>query len=295
MKKSKRKKFLSIIFVPDQDRDPISISLSYAKGLIILIFISLIVLNSILGLVGYYRIFYLEKVNRKLNSENEEIKIKNKKIEQIAMEYQKNKAYIEQILKLSTASPGMASNVKESIKNVRTVPAEGGPKITPFTSSRSDIGIDRIHYNIRFLTEGKEGYFKPQNLPTYLPVAGGHLTNRFQRGGWYTGRSHLGIDIAAKKGTPIRAAGDGVVLLADWTPDFGNVVIISHGGAIFSYYAHAMRILIQRGQRVKRGDTIAFLGSSGFSSAPHLHFEIWKDGRPLDPEKYLYALQESRR
>ena len=67
--------------------------------------------------------------------------------------------------------------------------------------------------------------------------------------------------------------------------------MLAHGNGLFSYYAHAMRLLVAQGMHVERGDVIAFVGSSGISSAPHLHFEIWKDGEALDPEKFVFALE----
>jgi murein DD-endopeptidase MepM/ murein hydrolase activator NlpD len=83
-----------------------------------------------------------------------------------------------------------------------------------------------------------------------------------------------------------------VVLLADWTPDFGNMIILSHGMGYFSYYGHTMKALVEQGTRVRKGDAIGLVGSSGISSAPHLHFEIWKDGKPVNPEEILYATQK---
>ena len=142
------------------------------------------------------------------------------------------------------------------------------------------------------IPEKKDGFFNPVNLPTFLPVQG-HVTTRFQQGGWFLGRSHLGIDIASKRGTVIKAAGAGTVLLADYTADFGNAVIISHGNGIYTYYGHAMHLLVKRGMQVERGQQIALLGSSGPSSAPHLHFEIWRNGMALDPEKCLFALNQN--
>ena len=65
--------------------------------------------------------------------------------------------------------------------------------------------------------------------------------------------------------------------------------MISHGGGFYSYYGHAQRVLVDQGDNVQKGQPIAYLGSSGPSSAPHLHFEIWKNGEPVDPIKILYA------
>ena len=135
---------------------------------------------------------------------------------------------------------------------------------------------------------------KRQTFSVKCFKASGYLTTHFHRGGWFLGRSHWGIDIAARKGSPIRAAGSGIIIMADWTPDFGNIVVISHGNGFFTYYGHAMRLLVDQGFHVKKGDAIALLGSSGSSSAPHLHFEIWKNGKPIDPEQFLFVVQKEK-
>jgi len=293
MKIRKRKKYFSLIFVPDQEQDPKSISLTYLKGRMILVVLALLTIHVFAGGYAYYRVFHLEKDLAKLKSENNELILQNKKIEQIAHDFEEIRRTDQKIrkafgttLNLSTTEPPDLSQI--SSKYVK-------PEISkPAASSYNDVVIDdhlgTMQNNLYFLTHKESGYYNPDYLPTLLPVEG-FLTTHFQKGGWFSARSHLGIDIAAKKGTVIRAAGSGIVLIADWTPDFGNVVIISHGNGLFTYYAHAMRLIVGQGMRVKRGDMIALLGSSGISSAPHLHFEIWKDGKPLDPEKYVYALQ----
>ena len=89
----------------------------------------------------------------------------------------------------------------------------------------------------------------------------------------------------------IKAAGSGTIVFANWTPDLGNLIIVYHGSDIFTYYAHNMRLLKLEGM-VKKGEPIALLGSSGeTSSGPHLHFEIWRDSKPVDPKEYIFSLQ----
>ena len=100
---------------------------------------------------------------------------------------------------------------------------------------------------------------------------------------------HRGIDIAAPRGTLVRAAAEGIVVFAGYTYDLGNLLILYHGAGFFTYYGHNQRLLLNRNAVVKKGDPIALVGNSGISSAPHLHFEIWKDGTPLDPKEYLLA------
>jgi len=291
--KRKRKRFFSLILVPDQDQDPKSISMSYTKGHFLISVLVVFIIHSVLGGLGYYRLIKLNSLKNDLQTENEELKIRNKKIEQIAREFQEIRNTDEKIRRAFGGSLGLSS---QSIEDIRSLEVKQPPKKTP--KQALDISlfgeqspVNKIHNRLYLLTESESDFLDPQYLPTLLPVSG-YLTTHFQRGGWFIGRKHYGIDIAEEKGTPIRAAGSGIVLVANWTPDFGNVVVISHGNGLYSYYGHAMRLLVIRGVHVKKGQTIALLGSSGItSSAPHLHFEIWKDGEPLDPEKYLYALR----
>lgn len=100
---------------------------------------------------------------------------------------------------------------------------------------------------------------------------------------------HMGVDIAAPRGSFVRAAGDGTVIFSGWTEDLGNLIILYHGNGFFTYYGHNQRLLKLRNSYVRKADVIAMVGSSGASSAPHLHFEIWKDGLPLDPKEYILA------
>ena len=98
---------------------------------------------------------------------------------------------------------------------------------------------------------------------------------------------HSGIDIGAPKGNSIIAAADGKVILAGWNGGYGNCVIIDHGNGITTLYGHASSLLVSKGQTVKAGTVIAKVGSTGRSTGNHLHFEVRKNGSPVDPMKYV--------
>lgn len=99
--------------------------------------------------------------------------------------------------------------------------------------------------------------------------------------------SHPGLDMNARTGDPIAAAADGVVISARWMNGYGNVVIISHGGGFSTVYAHQSKLLVKVGEHVSGGQTIGLVGSTGWSTGPHLHFEIRINGHPVDPLPYL--------
>jgi murein DD-endopeptidase MepM/ murein hydrolase activator NlpD len=101
-------------------------------------------------------------------------------------------------------------------------------------------------------------------------------------------RPHYGIDISARRGSPIVATADGRVIKAGWENGHGNLVEIDHGHGVRTTYSHAARVLVRSGQTVTRGQTIALVGSTGFSIAPHVHYEVHENGRPIDPLRYIF-------
>ena len=100
-------------------------------------------------------------------------------------------------------------------------------------------------------------------------------------------RFHSGIDFGASYGTLIRAADGGSVIFAGWYGGYGYTVIINHGGGVTTLYAHTSKLYVSEGQTVQPGEAIAAVGSTGLSTGPHLHFEVRKDGEPVDPIAYL--------
>ena len=105
---------------------------------------------------------------------------------------------------------------------------------------------------------------------------------------WNGSDFHPGIDIANDMGTPIVATADGTVRVAGWNAGgYGNMVDIDHGNGIMTRYAHAMQVVVSPGQHVRRGQIIAYMGSTGFSTGPHVHYEVRVNGSPVNPVGYL--------
>ena len=100
-------------------------------------------------------------------------------------------------------------------------------------------------------------------------------------------KMHTGVDLHAGMGTPIHAAAAGTVVYADWRGGYGKCVIIDHGGGLATLYGHQSEILVNVGQKVKRGEVIGKVGSTGYSTGPHLHFEVRVNGTPVNPLGYL--------
>lgn len=103
-------------------------------------------------------------------------------------------------------------------------------------------------------------------------------------------KNHTGIDIASNQGTTIYAADGGTITLAAWNGGYGNCVMIDHGNGYVTLYGHMSSIAVSQGQTVSQGDTIGYVGSTGNSTGPHLHFEVLKNGTRIDPEQFFSGL-----
>jgi murein DD-endopeptidase MepM/ murein hydrolase activator NlpD len=153
--------------------------------------------------------------------------------------------------------------------------------------SRSLDEIERLAANKAALIEA---------IPTIQPVKNKDLT-RIASGFGYRSdpftkarKMHFGMDFTAKRGTPVYASGNGVVKRADSrSSGFGKHIRIDHGFGYISLYAHLSKYNVRRGQKVKRGDIIGYVGNTGRSAGPHLHYEIIKDNKKIDPLNFYYG------
>jgi murein DD-endopeptidase MepM/ murein hydrolase activator NlpD len=133
-------------------------------------------------------------------------------------------------------------------------------------------------------------------IPAIQPINNDDLNNMASGYGWRSDpftkarKMHRGMDFSAPKGSPIYATGDGRVKRADNNSSgYGKHIRIDHGYGYTNLYGHLSKYNVKRGQRVKRGDLIGFVGSTGRSEAPHLHYEVWKDEERINPINFYYG------
>ncbi len=147
----------------------------------------------------------------------------------------------------------------------------------------------QIEQMIRNIQSGRSGSAGVGSGRMMWPISG-PITSPY---GWRvhpifgTARYHSGLDIGADYGDPVVAADSGVVIYADWMGGYGNAVIIDHGGGVSTLYGHNSELLVGEGQRVNKGQVIARAGSTGYSTGPHVHFEVRLNGSPTNPLDYL--------
>jgi murein DD-endopeptidase MepM/ murein hydrolase activator NlpD len=237
--------------------------------------ISLIVLTSLLiaytplkeYIPGYTSTKYKKKV---LQLEEE--------IQQYNAELKANKTYIANVQNILNGNINI-KNIdqlsKDSVKaktNTEDLKVEASEKETKFR--------EKIEEQDRFSIFEKA---TKKNEIVFFPPLKGEITQ-----GYNAKEKHFAIDIAVPKNTPVKAIADGTVIFSGFTPDTGNVLIIEHPQGYLSVYKHNATLFKEQGDLVKSGEVIANAGSTGsLTSGTHLHFELWSDGYPIDPTRFI--------
>lgn len=289
--KRKHKKYLQILIIPDDKSEPTRFGIPVNRLKYLKMLAVFLVIHIVLGFVTYFLFYKTFKKNRELYTENQRLQENNRRIyelDEASEELETSLKKIKLALGLGTVDNSeMATGmIDQTFQNPPIMPVDDSKILVP---QRSDSITNWKYYNVHRSKSQLHSF--DRNMPTYLPVEG-TVTKDYEVP-LYTGDpQHRGIDIASTRGALIRAAADGIVVFSGWTYDFGNVVIIYHGAGYRTYYGHNQRILVQRNSFVKKGDPIALMGNSGISSGFHLHFEIWRDGTPLDPKKYILAFAD---
>ena len=165
----------------------------------------------------------------------------------------------------------------------------------PFSMPKLKVAMIELRGKKHYIYLNKDDRYydkKAHQVESFLlakPVRGARISSYFSKRRWHPilhkWKAHLGVDYAARRGTPIYAAGDGVVTYAARMGGYGNLVKIRHGDGYETRYAHmkSFRRGIKKGKRVKKGQLIGYIGTTGRSTGPHLHFELRKRGRAINP------------
>lgn len=279
--------------------------------------LGLVTTGSVLQFLGFrLALEYDPQIARKLGNLHTAVELENlnalyhARLGELQAEHQRLQ---QQMGRLQTARDKLTELLPGTV--VRDLPnkgAQGGiylpalPSEDPSASSSVLARMDRLQHAQQKQREAvgqeervwRETVTWLEGLPLGLPVAGRpSLTSSFgTRSDPLTGRlaQHSGVDFDVPVGTPILAAGSGVVIEAGWDGQYGYAVVVQHHQGYSTRYAHASQLKVQRGERVQRGDVVALSGNSGRSTGPHLHFEVLRGGQAVDPANYLLALAPRR-
>ena len=299
--KKNRPKRISVLFIPDDNAEPHSFRLSVRAVRLLMLSAIVLLIHVLAGGYAYWKWYSVRNENTTLAIKNNDLREDNKRIFYLQQQFETiNNSYqkVRNLLGVDgVKSPSFSVNDKQFNSNQLA----DARSYTQNTISDVQPDIARISSKSSFLSRKNSSLhdFTP-GLPTLLPVEG-YLSGEFSINSWLFGSGnpglekwHPGIDIAGRRGTDILSAGSGTVVFAGWTSRYGNMVIINHGENIFSYYAHNSKLLVKDKAYVRKGEPIAQLGNSGYTSkGPHLHFEIWKDGKPVNPREYILAFHSN--
>lgn len=223
-----------------------------------------------------------------LNLRYMSVKAENESLKQTNDAYQNSYAKLKgQISYIEDMSKELARSAKmQHSPETDELVGIGGPE----TVVALDKAADHLEREVRHISDRLHSdVLRLASIPRGLPV-NGYITDGFgMRRNPFNGEGrevHEGLDIAVDFGTPVAATADGLVIYAAPHAGYGNLVIVYHSNGITSRYGHLSRIAVEAGQRVKRGDQVGNVGSTGRSTGPHVHYEIRENDQSVDPLRY---------
>ncbi len=224
--------------------------------------------------------------NRSLKNELAELKRERDSLQTLLAKEQERNSYLQQFKEKVKVLEGKLVTIDKFLrrKGIKRVPSGvgGGAK-------RVDI-LD-VEY-IDFLHKEADKFRKYLSRVPLGPPVWGRITSRYgYRIDPFTGKYefHQGVDIKAPYGTRVRATADGKVIYAGWKSGYGKVVILRHAYGFRTMYAHLSRVKVRAGQWVRSGDVVGYVGSTGRSTGPHVHYEVWRYSKRENPIKYMYV------
>jgi len=249
--------------------------------------------------VNFTRSRALERENRVLADEIQRMRVRLADLADTIGTYGRR----EQELRLMAGLPMLDSTVQQggiggpagTWSERDSLPAAGANGQAAL-AARMDVDalIRRANILIRSVNEAYDSLASHRSrfasTPSIMPTTG-WLTSAFAMERVHPilhfARPHEGIDVAAPMGAEIEAPAAGIVTDVKWEDGYGNFLTIDHGYGVVTRYAHCSKILVARGTRVKRGQKIALVGATGLATGPHLHYEVWVNGKPVNPLKYV--------
>jgi murein DD-endopeptidase MepM/ murein hydrolase activator NlpD len=262
-------KQFSVIVVPHDNRTTWSFRVSYRLVLLFVILVGVAAVSMAAFVITYGRLAGLAQRSVNLDRENGRLRHQLAQVDSLRAELDHLQTFGLQLKGML----GIPLSPADSTLVASLSPAAKSPSIK---SEEEDGGVGPDEQRLML-----------DAMPSMWPVKGYVTREFFVTGGEKSPQYHPGMDIAAPRNTPVYAAAGGIVDVSRFDEAYGWVVEVDHGYGIRSVYGHNTRNLVNVGDRVARGKTIAFVGSTGQSSAPHLHFEVRENGVPVDPRKYL--------
>lgn len=262
------------------------IQISYRS--LIILFVSAVALTIGVFALGsiYLRMSWKVSHYDKLAADLDRLRNRYRELQRVSRQHNEQMASLETLASEVSVAYGLhepttakSSSISELVDNPLTPTVKESMQEFNFLKTASFGGIyKRSSYQWQIHTQ-----------PTSWPLVGVVRSSFGGRSDPLSGEGafHTGIDLAAPKGTPVHVTADGVVLSSGWAGGYGKLVVVDHGNGIHTYYAHLSRLAVVPGEEVHSGETIAYSGSTGRSTGPHVHYEIRLAGTPVNPYKYM--------
>jgi len=283
---------LEIIVVNEQKNKTFNFIINWGVISLIILFIIAIIVLFIYGIINFAR----GRVDyKRLNQLTKENTIIQRDIEYLESEIKSLNILIDSLAQRDTALNHFSKlmPIKDFINEMIIEKAKGRIE----TDNKLSENLDKLFTRVEQQYSNNKAMVDYLNkkerlkdvIPSIPPVNGWFMRGFGYAPDPFTGtvKMHEGVDIAAPLGSPIIAPADGVVKKIQDTRDFGTVIEISHSEGIETVYAHCQNPAVRQGQSIKRGDVIAYVGTSGKTTGPHLHYEIRIDGIPVNPFDYI--------
>jgi murein DD-endopeptidase MepM/ murein hydrolase activator NlpD len=255
-------KFLTVLVVPHDEKHVRRLRVSYRRIKVGIALAGVLVVALALVILSYGRVASRATRAALLERENARLEVENAKVDEIAENLERTERAYAQIRDMAGLPPGDEG-----------AGAAGGRKEPASASDGNEAAGETAPTSAG----------APDSVPSGWPLS----LKGFETAGFGGDGGHPGVDIAVPVHTPVLATARGLVAAADRDPVYGHYVVVAHGGGIETMYGHNAVLLVERGERVTRGQPIAYSGNSGRSTAPHLHYEIRRAGRAIDPAPYL--------
>ncbi|MGQ9618553.1 MAG: M23 family metallopeptidase [Candidatus Aminicenantia bacterium] len=292
------KKYYTFMIIPSSKLKARKIILSNNTMRFLLIISSILLIAFTFILVDWLRTSYAKIEVKRLKAENTKQKYRIKSLENLTAELQERinsfKSYAEKLnVFAGLQSPYALKEVGSGGVNSNDVGTLLTSSIQKKSLEKPDVlkkAANEIEQNLKTLYQ----FFQDQSLrlaslPSIWPTRG-YLSGFFgNRRDPFTGKVdfHPGLDIATQLGNKVHSSANGIVIVAEYRKGYGNIVIIDHGFGFSTLYAHLSKIVVKEGQKVKRWDVIGYVGTTGKSTGPHLHYEVRRYNQPLNPLDFI--------
>ncbi len=242
---------------------------------------------SVFGFVASYARMAWKVANyNALKREADALRVRYQNLQKVVSQTDKQLASLE----VYANEVSMAYGIKQKLEGPSDITAQGR-LIPSYAESVQDYDYLRSADAMLLLSSPARRFHRQASMPNLWPVDGRLIGSFGPRQDPFSGEGqeiHKGVDISGVIGTPVHVAADGIVRFADMDRGgYGRLVVVDHGGGVETWYAHMSKLYVHTGQEVRRAELIGAVGMTGRVTAPHLHYEVHVNGRPMNPYPYL--------